>query len=348
VRSRVDQFLNVYNGNPGQTIPANRSTATTAFPLVPAFAGDTAGWPILYSQKDRLAAPSFNPTPQFPLFVGTITANGYCTNCGSSFNFNPDIEVPWTDSWNVSLQRSITKDTVFEVRYQGNRGYAAWVNEGWNATNIQQGADSGGIYKDWYNTSNGTGEFAQLQQNLRANVLAGRGPSMAYMGPNTGTVPLPITLAHFNGQPAGNATDASKYVGGIWTSTALTPLLDEYFPNPQSFAATLYGSTFSSTALAPGMSTRIWDNARAQGYPTNYWIMNPQLSGVNVTDQLGEPPVQPPGHAASAAAPGGGPCGAGELHLAAEHHRQPARFPPAAAVSRIERRAACDPGALVV
>jgi hypothetical protein len=45
----------------------------------------------------------------------------------------------------VSLQRSITKDTVFEVRYQGNRGYAAWVNEGWNATNIQQGADSGGI-----------------------------------------------------------------------------------------------------------------------------------------------------------------------------------------------------------
>jgi len=106
---------------------------------------------------------------------------------------------------------------------------------------------------------------------------------MAYMGAGTGTVPLPITLAHFNGQPAANATDPSKYVGGIWTSTALTPLLDEYFPNPQSFAATLYGSTFSSTALAPGMSTRIWDNARAQGYPTNYWVMNPQLNGVNVT-----------------------------------------------------------------
>ncbi len=34
VRTRLDQFLNVYNGNPGQTIPATRSTSTTAFPIV--------------------------------------------------------------------------------------------------------------------------------------------------------------------------------------------------------------------------------------------------------------------------------------------------------------------------
>jgi hypothetical protein len=62
VRTRLDQFLNVYNGNPGQTIPATRSTSTSAFPIV--LPGET--WPILYSQKDRLGPPPFNAVPQFP------------------------------------------------------------------------------------------------------------------------------------------------------------------------------------------------------------------------------------------------------------------------------------------
>ena len=285
VRTTLTNFLTVYDGNPGQTIPATRSTSTTAFPIVPAFAGDTAGWPILYSQKDRLGAPAFNPNPQLPIY-GAVGANGLCTTCLSAWIFNPVIEVPWTDSWNVSLQRSINKDTVFEVRYQGNRSYKAWGTENWNTTNLQQGTDGSPIGGDFFNltTNRGSGEFALLQQNLRANVSAGRGPSMAYLGPNTGTVPVPITFAHFNGagSAAGGATNPANYTGGIWTSTSLTPLLDEYFPNPGSFAATLYGSSFSSTAMAPGMNTRLFSNALNVGYPTNYWALNPQLSGVNV------------------------------------------------------------------
>ena len=346
VRARVDSFLNVYSGNPGQTIPATRSTVTGAFPIVNTAAGET--WPILFSQKSRLLAPDFNEVPAFPLFVGTITANGYCTGCGSARNFNPNIEVPWTDSWNVSLQRSITKDTVFEVRYQGNRSYKAWVTENWNATNIQQGADSGGVYGDWYNTTTGAGEFALLQQNLRANVVAGRGPSMAYKGPGTGTVPVPITLAHFNGAPASAAGDASKYVGSIWTNSSLTPLLDQYFPDPTGFAATLYGTTFGSTAVAAR------DEHADLGQRARDWVPVELLDHESAAEQrhrhhqLGEQAVQPPGDPAGAAAAVGGPRGAGELHLAAERHRQPAGFPPAAAVSGIDRRAACDPGALVV
>ena len=33
-RERVDRFLNVYSGNPGQTTPATRGTGTNNFPLV--------------------------------------------------------------------------------------------------------------------------------------------------------------------------------------------------------------------------------------------------------------------------------------------------------------------------
>jgi hypothetical protein len=126
----------------------------------------------------------------------------------------------------VSLQRAVTKDTVFEVRYQGNMSYGAWTLENWNAINIYE--------TGWLN-----GEFEKAQANLRANVLAGRGPSMAYMGAGTGTQPLPIVLAHLNGSTS--ASDPTAYKGNVWTSTSLTPLLDEYFPNPGSFAATLCG-----------------------------------------------------------------------------------------------------------
>ncbi len=204
VRTRLDQFLNVYNGNPGQTIAATRSTSTTAFPIVGG-PGDSGQWPILYSQKDRLGAPAFNPVPQFPIFPNTINGSGstaICTNCAaSSWNFNPNIEVPWTDSWNVSFQRAITKDTVFEVRYQGNRGYGEWVHEDWNATNIQE--------TNWYDIKSGAGEFKTLQSNLLANVAAGRGRDDGVHGPGHGHG----AHAHHAGAP--ERVDECEQPGGL-------------------------------------------------------------------------------------------------------------------------------------
>ena len=110
VRVRMDNFLTVYDANPGQTVPATRSTNPAQFPIVPP--GES--WPILLSQKSRLGAPAFTTVPVFPINA--------TFGDGAAF-FNPDIQVPWTDSWNISFQRSITKDTVVELRYQGNKGY---------------------------------------------------------------------------------------------------------------------------------------------------------------------------------------------------------------------------------
>ena len=105
-RERLDRFLNVYNGNPGQTIPATRSTSATAFPLV--LPGES--WPILYSQKSRLGRRTFQRDAGVPdRRPRSATARAI---------FDPDIEVPYTDSWNVSFQRSLTKDTVVEIRYR--------------------------------------------------------------------------------------------------------------------------------------------------------------------------------------------------------------------------------------
>jgi hypothetical protein len=202
-----------------------------------------------------------------------------CTTCSSaSFNFNPNISVPWTDSWNVSFQRAVTKDTVFEVRYQGNRSYGAWTTENWNATNIYE--------TGWLN-----GEFEKAQQNLRANVNAGRGPSFAYMGAGTGTVPLPILLAHLDASK--DVNNAGAYQGAIWSSASLTPLLDQYFPSPTSFASSLYNTSFNTSVLAPGLGLngRLFLNAMAAGYPANFWQLNPQLSGVDVVTNSANRPV---------------------------------------------------------
>ena len=63
-RERLDTFLNVYNGNPGQTVPATRSTACTTacapgqFPI--ALPGE---FPVLFRETDRLGPPAFQTTP---------------------------------------------------------------------------------------------------------------------------------------------------------------------------------------------------------------------------------------------------------------------------------------------
>ena len=50
--------------------------------------------------------------------------------------FDPDIEVPHTDSWSFGLQRSVGRDTAVEVRYIGNKKNGPWDDQNWNVENI--------------------------------------------------------------------------------------------------------------------------------------------------------------------------------------------------------------------
>ena len=134
----------------------------------------------------------------------------------------------------------------------------------------------------------GQGEFALAQANLRANVLAGRGPTFAYTG-IAGTNPLPITLAHLDGLPASAAGDPASYTGRIWTNTTFTNALNPYNPNPGSFAGNLYTNQ-SLTGLPAGVQSRVFLNAVAVGYPINYWGVNSALSDVRVTTNSAERP----------------------------------------------------------
>ena len=64
--------------------------------------------------------------------------------------------MPFTRSYSFGLQRSITRDTVIEVRYVGNINENAWASEGWNGVNIIENG-----FLD---------EFKLAQANLKANI----------------------------------------------------------------------------------------------------------------------------------------------------------------------------------
>ena len=252
-RERVDRFLNVYSGNPGQTTPATRGTGNTNFPLV--LPGES--WPLLYSQKSRLGPPAFQKDPIFP--VPATTGN-------SMFVFDPDITIPYTDSWSVAFQRAIDKNTVGEVRYIGNRNMDAWIDgQSWNGANIYEN----GFLK----------EFELAQDNLHQNVVAGRGPTFAYFGAGSGTSPLPIFLAHLNALPASAASNPASYTGASWTNSNFTSRMDPYNPSPSGIVI----GTANNAAFGLYNNTTLFNNAKSVGIASNFWVMNPLVNGVFVT-----------------------------------------------------------------
>jgi hypothetical protein len=175
--------------------------------------------------------------------------------------FDPNLQVPQADSYSAGYQRAISRNMAIEVRYVGTRSKDLWENINLNDTGStgQQGIN---IFE------NGVlAEFLLAQQNLRANVAAGRGGTFAYMGPGTGTSPLPIALAYFNGQPASLAGNAALYTDSNFRSSSYFNYLSMRNPNVYSFA----------TALDSSSSDRA--RALAAGLPANFLLVNPNKIG---------------------------------------------------------------------
>jgi hypothetical protein len=241
-RHGMSDFTGVFGANPGVTVTADRSQTL----------GNLGTLPLLFRDRSRLGPGDFPLTLTTP-FTDAITQD---VNI-----FDPNLQVPYADSWQFGLQRAISRNMVVEARYVGTRSRDGWTTYNYNELNIVENG-----FLD---------EFKLAQQNLQANIAAGRGSNFRYFGPGTGTSPLPTFLAYFRG--VGNPNDPSHYSSSLFAnSTFINPLA---IFNPLPFTA--------ANALDADAGRRA--NALAAGLPANFLVANPNLlGGANITGNGGK------------------------------------------------------------
>ena len=127
--------LAIWGGNQGRTLTLN--VDPTNFPAQFGAPGSVLFRnPVLPSR----VAPT---TPSFPL---AIAAGNSVTD------FYPNIKTGYVQSWDIGIQRELTRDTVLEVRYVGNHGTDLWRQVNINEINI---------FENGFNN-----EFKTAQNNL--------------------------------------------------------------------------------------------------------------------------------------------------------------------------------------
>jgi hypothetical protein len=255
-RQGMAVFTGQYGANPGSTLSLTRSEANGL--LVPANSGET--WPVLLRDSSRLPAPG--PCPPGVINAGCIPESPSYpipvrSNRADSVNiFHPDIKIAYARSWTVSFQRALTEGTAIDIRYVGTRGVNQWTEIDYNGDEDRNIIENG-----FFN------EFQLAMANLRANNASGvgnRSGSFAYFGPGSGTNPLPIYLAYFNGSR--NRDNASAYTGTNWTNPTFAGRLNRNGPDPVNAAEDLDGN-----------QTRR-DNAIRAGLSRNFFVINPDVN----------------------------------------------------------------------
>jgi hypothetical protein len=262
-RHGMSDFTGVFGGNPGLTVNANRNLSNGNLGTLPLLLRDGyLGAPATCTGV--VTAACIPDAPSYPIAATT----------SSSVNiFDPNLQVPYSDSWTVGYQRAVGRKSAFEIRYIGTRNREQWRSYNFNETNIIENG-----FLD---------EFRKAQNNLYTNLAAGRGQTFAYFGPGTGTSPLPIYLAHFSGtsfslggECASIAACQTMYSSSSFTSDDFVNALSRFNPSPFT-----PGGTNSNTGLRGSAGRRT--NALNAGLPANFWIANPDVSNANVTGNGG-------------------------------------------------------------
>lgn len=245
-RNGISDFTtDTLDSNPGISVDVSRSQAI----------GNLGTLPVLFRNPENLYVPPFNENRVYPMPPPTVT--------GSVNLFDSNLQVPMARTWMIGYQRALTTTMAAEIRYVGTRNRDGWTDYNYNEYNI---IENGFLQ-----------EFKLAQANLQANVAAGRGANFRYYGPGTGTSPLPIFLAYFNGVPSSQAGDASRYTSSDFASNTFLNPLALFNPNPFSAADNLDGSAARRA------------NATTAGLPVNFLVVNPDmLGGANLTGNGGK------------------------------------------------------------
>jgi hypothetical protein len=275
VREGTNVFQSVVGANPGGTLTAARNITLGNLPVG------------TYLRSNPVAAPPTCSSVGVP--VGCVPGSPTYPNNGlitDSVNaFDPNLKIGYVESWSFGIQREFKKDNVIELRYTGNRGHRIWRQVDLNELNIIEN----GVYSEW----------KLAQQNVLANIAAGRGLNFRYFGTGTGTSPLPITLAYFTGisNTALDPNNPASYTSALGSGTAnfantsYTNTMNPLNPNPLAFGALLSGTGFDNRRTPLGQACFGLTNcSRASSdpasfatglglFPYNMFLVNPGKRG---------------------------------------------------------------------
>ena len=174
----------------------------------------------------------------------------------------PQLHEPYVQTWNFGVQRELSKTTLLEVRYVGNKTTHKWHQYTLQEVNIFEN----GFLQ----------EFQNAQKNLAINQANGKGSTFQNLGLG-GEVPLPIFEHSFGPNGSFGALPA----GSSWTSTNFVNQLLQ--GQIGTTAATLQGRTASNEVYYCRLVGANFGPCRDLGYtspssyPINFWAPNPYV-----------------------------------------------------------------------
>jgi hypothetical protein len=195
-----------------------------------------------------------------------------------AWGIDPTIKQPYTESWNLGIQRSIGSSNALEIRYIGNRVVHQWLGLNLNEVNIFQsgsGIPAGGSF---------LAQFQQAQKNLAINAANGHAGSFANFG-LAGEAATPIFDAAFAGEPtsAGALGDYSNsnFINYLNRGAAgsFAAALDNPF-GTTDYYCNLVGASFAPCASTTGSGQGY--TGPGAGYPSNFFQANPYNAGGSV------------------------------------------------------------------
>ncbi len=179
--------------------------------------------------------------------------------------FDPNLHMPYVQSWTVGVQRALGQKMAVEVRYVGNHAVGLWQTLNLNEVNIFEN----GFLKEFINAAS---NLAICRTNatacLAAQAAAGV-PSSQQTVNNfadwglPGQSALPVFTAAFTGSTNAGA-GAPTQTNANFRSGSFVSLLGT-------------GQAGSVANLLTGFS--YWQNLLLAGYPRNFWVVNPDATG---------------------------------------------------------------------
>jgi hypothetical protein len=190
-----------------------------------------------------LTFPTNAPLSNFTFINSGVPVEGIKSN----------IRMPYTESWNLGIQRALFHNTVLEIRYNGNHTVHNWTAENYNEVNIFE---------------NG---FLTNFQNAQKNLATNGGASFS----DAGGIKTPIIDAAF-ANSASQFTNAT-FIGYLQHGAAgsfARQLAGNGQATPAYFCA-MVGSSFAPC----GVNAKF--TGAGAGYPINFFQANPYAPGAN-------------------------------------------------------------------